>query len=171
MLVHTVGTLEELLKVIVSDNQSDRQSDRTPKGITSADPVPELEHIFLRDAEGSDSLGVGTEGDEVLGNVCLVFGGLEEPVPSTLSISDRLLSGEGLAGDDEERSLGFTNPESLREMGSVDVGDEMGREAPLGIGLESLSNHDGTQVGTADTDIDDGIDALSRVSLPSSAPN
>ena len=171
VLIHAMSTLEELLKVIVSDNQSDRQSDGTPEGITPADPVPELEHVFLRDTEGGDSLGVGTEGDEVLGNMTLVFGGLEEPVPSTLGVSDSLLSGEGLAGNDEESSLGVANPKSLSEMGSVDVGDEMGREVPLGIGLESLSNHDWAQVGTTDTNIDNSIDALSRVSLPSSVPN
>ena len=171
VLVHAVSTLEELLKVIISDNESDRQSDGTPKGVPSTDPIPELEHVLLRDTEGGDSLGIRTEGDEMLGNVSLVFGGLEEPVSSTLSVGDCLLSSEGFAGNDEERSLGVTNPQSLSEMGSVDVRDEVGREVPLGIGLESLGNHDGTQVGTTDTDVDDGVDAFSRVSLPSSVPN
>jgi len=56
-------------------------------------------------------------------------------------------------------------------MGSVDVGDEVSGEVPLGVGLESLGDHDRTQVGTADTDIDDSVDRLSRVPLPDSVPN
>jgi len=171
VLVHAMSTLEELLKVIISDNESDRQSDGTPKGVPSADPIPELEHVLLRNTEGGNSLGVRTEGDEMLGDVSLVFGGLEEPVSSTLGVGDCFLSSEGFAGDDEERSLGVTNPHSLSEMGSVDVRDEVGREVSLGVGLESLGNHDGAQVGTTDTDVDDGVNGLPRVSLPSSVPN
>lgn len=46
----------------------------------------------------------------MLCDVSLVLGGLEEPIPGTLSVGDRLLSGEGLAGNDEERCLGVANP-------------------------------------------------------------
>jgi hypothetical protein len=171
VLVHAVSTLEELLEVIIADDESDRQSDGTPEGVTPTNPIPELEHVLLSDAEGSDSLGVRTEGDEVLSDVGLVFGGLEEPVSGTLSVGDCLLSSEGLAGDDEEGGLGVANPQSLGEVGSVDIGDEVGGEVPLGVGLERLSNHDGTQVGTTDTNVNDGVDGLPRVSLPSSVPN
>ena len=171
VFVHAVSTLEELLEVIISDNESDRQSDGTPKGVPSTDPIPELEHVILRYTEGGDGLGVRAEGDKMLGDVSLVFGGLEEPVSSTLSIGDCFLSSEGLAGNDEEGSLGVTNPQSFSKMGSVNVRDEVGCEVPLGVGLESLGNHDGTQVGTTDTDVDDSVNALSRVSLPSSVAN
>ena len=171
MFVHAVGTLKELFEVIIADDESDRQSDGTPKGVTSTDPVPELEHVLLSDAEGGDSLGVCAKGDEMLCDVGLILGGLEEPVSSTLSVGDRLLSGEGLAGNDEERCLGVANPQSLGEVGSVNVGDEMSGEVPLGVGLESLSDHNGTQVGAPNTNIDDGVDRLSRVPLPGSVPN
>ena len=171
VLVHTVSTPEELLEVIVSDNESDRQSNGAPKGVTSADPVPELEHVLLGNTECGDDLGVRAEGDEVLGDVGLVFGGLEEPVSGALSIGDSFLSGEGLASNDEERSLGVANPQGLGEMSSIDVGDEVGGKVPLGVGLESLSDHDGTQVRTTNTDVDDGVDGLSRVPLPTSVPN
>lgn len=171
VLVHSVSALEELLKVIISNNESNRQSDGTPKGVSSADPIPELEHILLRDTEGGNGLGVCTEGDEMLGDMSLVFGGLEEPVSSALGIGNCFLSSEGFAGDDEERGLGVTNPQSLSEMGSVDVRDEVGREVPLGVGLESLGNHDGAQVRTADTNVDDGVNGLPCVSLPNSVPN
>jgi hypothetical protein len=66
---------------------------------------------------------------------------------------------------------GLQTLQSLGEVGSVDVGDEVGGEVPLGVGLESLGDHDGAQVGTTDTDVDDGVDGLSRVPLPGSVPN
>jgi len=171
VLVHTVSTFEELLEVIITDNEGNRQPDGAPQGVTTTNPIPELEHVLLRNAKCSDSLSVRTEGDEVLGDMGLVFGGLEEPVSGTLSVGDRLLSGEGLACNDEERRLGIADLQSLGEMGSIDVGDKVGGEVPLGVGLERLSNHDGTQIGTTDTDVDDSVDGLSRVSFPSPVPN
>lgn len=171
VLVHAVSTLEELLEVLIADNEGDRQSDGTPEGVTSTDPVPKLEHVLLGDTEGSDSLGVRTEGDEMFGNVGLIFGDLEEPVSGTLGVGDRLLSGEGLASNDEERCLRVAKLQGLGEVSSVYIGDEVGCKVPLGVSLESLSNHDGTQIGTADADVDDGVDGPSRVSLPSPVPN
>ena len=56
-------------------------------------------------------------------------------------------------------------------MGSIDVGDEMCSEVPLGVGLQGLGDHDRTQVGTTNTDVDDGINGLSRVSFPGSVSN
>lgn len=138
-----MGTPKEPLEVIIADNESDRQPDGAPKGVTSPNPVPELEHVSLSNPEGGDSLGVGTEGDEVFSDVSLVLGGLEEPVSGTLSVGDRLLSRKSLAGDDEERCLGVANLQGLDEMSSVDVGNEVGSEIPLGIGLQSLSDHNG----------------------------
>ena len=113
MLVHPVSTPEELLEVIIADNKSDRQPDGAPEGVTSTDPVPELEHVVRRNTEGGDGLGIGAEGDEVLSDVSLVLCGLKEPVSGTLSIGDRLLSGESLARDNEERRFGVANLQSL----------------------------------------------------------
>ena len=166
-----MSTLEELLEVIITDNESDRQSYSAPEGVTSPNPVPELEHIFLRNTECGYSRSVGTEGDEVFSNMGLVLGGLEEPVSGTLSVGHGLLSRESLACDDEKCRLGVANPQSLTEVGSVDVGNEVGSEVPLGVGLQSLSDHHRAQVGTTDTDINYGIDGLPCVPLPSSVSN
>ena len=171
MLVYTVSTLEKLLEVIIADNKGDRQSDGTPEGVSSPNPVPELEHIFLRNPECGHGLGVGAESDEVLSNVSLVLCGLEEPVSGTLGVGDRLLSGECLACNDEECRLWIAGPQGLGEVGSIDVRDEAGSEVPLGISLESLGDHNGTQVRTTDTNVDNGIDGLSGVSLPSTVSN
>ena len=171
MFVHAMSTPEELLEVIVADDESDRQSNSAPKGVTPSDPVPELEHVALRDTEGSDSLCIGAEGDEVFSDVGHALGGLEEPVSGTLSVGDRFLSSESLACDDEERRLGVANLQSFSEVGSVDVGNEVGSEVPLGVGLESLGDHDRPQVGTTNTDVDNGVDCPSRVPLPSSISN
>lgn len=51
-------------------------------------------------------------------------------------------------------------------MGAVDVRNEVHIESLLAVGLERLGDHDGTEVGTSDTDVDDRVDRLARVTLP-----
>ena len=41
--VHLVGTFEELLEALVSDDEGDRQANGGPEGVSSANPVPELQ--------------------------------------------------------------------------------------------------------------------------------
>ena len=69
VLVHLVRSEEELVKVVGADEEHDRESDRRPERVPSADPVPELEHVVGVDAERRDGLRVGRERDEVLGDV------------------------------------------------------------------------------------------------------
>ncbi len=45
----------------------------------------------------------------------------------------------------------------------------MGVEITLGVRLECLGDHDGSEVRTTDTNVDDCIDGLAGVSLPDSA--
>ena len=45
MLVDSMGSFEQRLKVIIPDHQRDRQSDRTPQTVSPTNPVPELEHV------------------------------------------------------------------------------------------------------------------------------
>jgi hypothetical protein len=69
VLVHLVGSGKELLKVLVADGEGDRETDGGPEGVSSTDPVPELEHVVGGDAELGDGGSVGGKGDEVLGDV------------------------------------------------------------------------------------------------------
>jgi hypothetical protein len=95
-----------------------------------------------------------------------VLSGLHEPVSSRGSVGDGLLSGEGLGRNDEEGRLRVASLELLSEMGTVDVGDEVHLEVPLGVVLEGLGDHDGSEVGSSDTDVDDVGDGLAGVALP-----
>ena len=51
-------------------------------------------------------------------------------------------------------------------MGSVHVTAEMHGEISLAVGLQGLADHDRSQVRSTDTNVDDGVDGLSGMSLP-----
>ncbi|KAG5455398.1 MAG: hypothetical protein BJ554DRAFT_5199, partial [Olpidium bornovanus] len=72
MDVHVVGALEKGLKIVGADVDADGQADRGPQAVAPTHPVPELEHVGLRDAEFGNRFGVGRERHEVLGNVALL---------------------------------------------------------------------------------------------------
>ena len=57
--VRFVSAREEFFKVFKSDGESDAQTDRGPKRIASADPVPEFEHVVRINAEFFDFFAVG----------------------------------------------------------------------------------------------------------------
>ncbi len=74
VLVHGVGAGKEVLEVVKPDADRDGKADSRPERVAAANPVPELEHVGLGNAELGDALGVGREGDEVLSNVRLLGG-------------------------------------------------------------------------------------------------
>ena len=172
MGVHVVRAAKESLKVLVPDHKRDRQADRAPEAVAAADPVPEAEHVLLCDAECGDSLLIRAERDEVLRDMSGGAGaadGIEEPSAGTLSICDGLLGSEGLAGNDEEGALWVARAEGLREVGAVDVRDKVSREVALGVVAQGLGDHDGAKIGSTDADVDDGLDGLACIALPSAA--
>lgn len=69
MLVHLVGTIEQLLEVVKADRQADGETDRGPKRVSATNPVPELEHVGFGNTKLRHTLGVGGKGNEVFGNV------------------------------------------------------------------------------------------------------
>lgn len=103
--------------------------------------------------------------------ITYITGSLEEPLLCGLGIGDGLLSGERLAGNDEERRLRVTLLQYFRNVGPVDIRDEVHLHIALAVMLERLAHHCGTKVGSTDTDVDDGIDRLSGVSLPFARPD
>jgi hypothetical protein len=121
-----------------------------------AGSMPNLRHFLL----------VGGERDEMLGDGGLVLRGGEEPVAGRVGVGQRFLRGEGLRGDDEEGGLGRERFQRLGDVGAVDVGDEMGVQALLRVGLERLGDHDRPEVGAADADVDEVGDRLAGVALP-----
>jgi len=78
VLVHGMGTSEELVEVVEANVESNTQTNGTPDTVTSTNPVGEAEHVLLVNAELGNLLLVGGEGDEVLSNVLLLCA-LQEP--------------------------------------------------------------------------------------------
>ena len=68
VLVHEMRSLQQFLKVVEADMQSDSQADRRPQRISAADPVPEAEHVLLSDAELGHRRFVGGQSREMKGN-------------------------------------------------------------------------------------------------------
>src|SRR3954463_12461704 len=95
----------------------------------------------------------------------------ERPCTCGLSVGHGLERGECFGRDDEQRLGGIEILNSLGEVGAIDVRNEAEGEIALGVMLERLIGHDGTEVGAADADVHDIADALSCVTLPVAAAN
>ena len=72
---------------------------------------------------------------------------------------------EGLGRYDEERRFGIQALERLGDVRAVDVRYEMRRDIRL-VGRERFAHHARTEVGTADTDINDVGNRLAGIALP-----
>ena len=175
--VHLVVALEELLVVVAADRDHEREADRGRERVAAADPVPEDEHVLRVDAERGDFLRGRGDGDEVLGDRSLGVGLLEarllglgeEPLLRRKRVGHRLLRREGLGRDDEQGLVRLHRAERLGEVRRVDVGDEEELHVALRVGRERDVRHDGTEVGAADADVDDVLDALAGEALPLAA--
>lgn len=95
----------------------------------------------------------------------------EEPFASRFGVGDGLLCGESLGSDDEESSLGVASLGDFGDVSSVDVGNEVHRETLLSVRLESLGDHDRSEIRSSDTDVDDSVDSLASVTFPFSRTN
>lgn len=184
--VHLVCAEQELFKVFVADDEGDAETDGGPERVSATDPVPELEHVAGGDTKGLDGLGVGGKGHKVLGDVCFlqgcqsgpstskrthILGRLQEPVSCTLGVGNRLLGGKRLGGNDEERRFRVALLGDLGEIRAVNVGHEVRLQVPLRVVLERLGDHDRSEIGATDTDVDDRVNGLACVSLPFAGTN
>jgi len=102
----------------------------------------------------------------VFGDMLFVPGLLKEPFPGGVGVGQGLLSGEGLGGDQKQGGGRLTGAQGLRQVGGINVGDEVELKIPPGVGLERFRDHDRAEVGPADPEIHDMGDGLSGVPLP-----
>ena len=160
VLVHLEAAGQQLLEVIHADHARDRQADRAPQRVATADPIPELEHVRGVDAERGDRLRVRRQRDEVLRDRLVVFQLLEQPRARGLRVRDRLLRRERLRRDDEQRGLGIEVSHGLGEVRRVDVRDEVRAEVLLPVRAQRLGHHHRAEIRAADADVDDVGDRL-----------
>jgi hypothetical protein len=92
-----------------------------------------------------------------------VLGGFEEPVLGGGSIGDGLLGGERLGSDNEDGGLPITRLQNLCQVGSINVGNKVHLQVSLRVVLECFADHDGSQVGSSNTNVDNGIDLFASV--------
>jgi hypothetical protein len=92
--------------------------------------------------------------------------GRQAPRTRGARVGHRLLGGEGLAGDDEQRLRGVEAGDLRVEVAGVDVGDEAEGEPGLRAVEERLVRHGGAEVAAADPDVDDVADGPAGVALP-----
>ena len=112
--------------------------------------------------------GVRRQRHEVLGDRA------SSPAPSPASsqcaggggVGDGLDGGERLRRDDEQRLGRVQVAHRLVQIGAVDVGHEADRQVAVGEGAQRLVRHRRAEVGAADADVDDVLDALAGVAGP-----
>ena len=73
---------------------------------------------------------------------------------------------EGLGGDDKQGGFSIQVLQDGDHVGRIDVGDELRGDAGGGVGTQGLGCHGRTQVGSADTDVDDLLDGPPGVTEP-----
>ncbi len=169
MLVHGAGAGQQLLELPPADGERQRQSDRRPQREAAADPVPEFEDIGGGNAELSGQFEIGRQGDEMMGDGAFPAGGSEQPGAGGVGVGQRLLGGEGLAGDDEQRRARVEAGEQRGDVGAIDVGYEMHGEIRQLLGAQGFGRHPRPEVGAADADIDDIGDAFAGKTAPVAA--
>ncbi len=176
MLIHFVSTLVELHVVFEADAEADGEADCRPQGVTATHPVPEFEHVGSIDTECCDSFGVGGESHEVLGDRLFVaIECLEDGCLCSFGVRHGFKSRERLGSNDEERFFDVYLLEGFGHVSAVDVRNKINFRRVFAsdrlfcIRLEGFGDHHRTEVGTADTDVDNILDGLAGVAQPLAA--
>lgn len=146
VLVHLVGTSQELVEVVVANVECYTQTNGTPDRVSATDPALKAKHVLAVDTKLGDLFLVGGEGNKVLGNLALVASLLEEPRLGSVGVGARLGSGEGLGGNQEESGLGVRGLESLGHVSTVNVGNKVQSHVVGTVVLQGLCDHDGATV-------------------------
>ena len=94
---------------------------------------------------------------------------IKQPGPGQPGVGQCLQGGEGLGGHDEQGGLGVQALGLLGHVGRVDVGHESAAQALLDVGLQGLVDHHRTKIGSADPDVDHGLDPLAGDAGPLAA--
>ena len=130
MFVHLVKAVEHRAEIVRSDGQHRRKPDGRIHRVTSADPVPEAEHVRRINAERGHLFGIGGDRHEMFGHGLLVAAqSLEQPVARAFRIGHRLQRGEGLGRNDEQRLRRIEIVDRLHEINAVHVRHETERQA------------------------------------------
>lgn len=121
VLVHPLGTGEQLRVGVRTDGDHQCQTNRRPQRKTPADPVPKRKHGLLVDPEIDCTLGFGRQRGEMPGDRRGITQIGYQPVTRCLRIEHRFLSSKGLAGDQEKRRARIKSLQERRQLCAVEV--------------------------------------------------
>mmetsp|Transcript_9105 Transcript_9105/g.15829 ORF Transcript_9105/g.15829 Transcript_9105/m.15829 type:complete len:501 (-) Transcript_9105:206-1708(-) len=169
VLIHGMRSRVHLHPVIESEAKRNWRTNGRPEGVATSHPIPKSEHVVGINTEGRHGGGIGGKGGKVLGHAALLsLVIIQQPLLGRSGICHGLLRREGLGRNEEEGALGIALLENFGNVCPVDIGAEEHFEVTFGVWLESLRDHDGSEVGSANTNVDYGVDGLASVSLPRS---
>ncbi|MNO72247.1 hypothetical protein D3C76_631880 [compost metagenome] len=171
VLVHGVGTGQQLLEVGHADGQGDRQADGRPQGVTAAYPVPHREDVFFTNAEGDSGGVVARYRDEVTVKLCFRATLGQVPAACCLGVFQGFQGAEGFRGNNEQRCFGAQLGRQFVEFAAIDVRQVVATYAFLGVGQQGFGDQFGAQEGAADADIDHIGDGLFGVTAPQAIMN
>lgn len=103
ILVYLVRASKEFFEMIEPDGKRYAETDRAPKGVTSANPVPKFKHIVRIDTKLLDVFAIRRERHEMFRNGGLISGFFHKPAFRCFPVRHRLLGRERLRSDDEKR--------------------------------------------------------------------
>ena len=170
--VHARRAGEQIREGVPAAADRDRDTCRGPEREPTAHPVPHRQHVAARDAERARGVDVGADGNEVLRQRRAAAQVRRKPFAGRLCIPERLDGREGLGGDDEQCGCRVEAGERTGEMFRIDIGHEGDVDAIAGRGAragERFAHHRGSEVGAADTEVDDVADRPSRGAQPQAA--
>ena len=93
-------------------------------------------------------------------------GGLQEPGPRGLRIEHGFHRRKCLGGDDEQGGFRVNVCQDRVQIVAVDVRHEMHAQPRVAIGTQCECHHFGTEIGAADTNIDDVGNGFATVPQP-----
>src|SRR5471032_1921086 len=166
MLVHGVGTGQQLLEVRHTDGQRNRQANGRPQRVTTAHPVPHREDVFFANAERHGSGVVARYRDEVTIQLGLGTALRQVPAAGCLGVFQGFEDVEGLRRDDEQRGLGADLHGQFMEFAAVDVRQIVAANAFLRVGQQRFRHQLRAQERTTDTDVHHVGDRLFGVAAP-----
>mmetsp|Transcript_33483 Transcript_33483/g.81083 ORF Transcript_33483/g.81083 Transcript_33483/m.81083 type:complete len:339 (-) Transcript_33483:241-1257(-) len=167
VLIHGVSTGVHFHPVVKTNGKGNGGSNGRPQGISSSDPIPESKHVVGIDTEFGNGLGVGRQSSKVLGNGrSITLEGIQDPLLGSSSVGHGFLGGKSLGSNQEESGFRITFLQDFGNMGSINIRAKVHGQVTLGVRLQGLTDHDGTEIGSANSNIDNGVDALSSGTLP-----
>ena len=73
--------------------------------------------------------------------------------------------------DDEKRFGWIETTHGFHEVGPIDIGNESERQVPVAVMSQGFVSHHRSEVGAADSDVDDVANGLAGMTFPRAGPD